>query len=507
MPKRKEVRKLKSVCLRSIAKNIDKLWSKDFNKYFAEMPHLLYVIGPFHYFTNSLIQELLDTMDEMNCLKKSHFHLLFTPVITSLDLSHSRAVAGRDNIIKILQWQSWRLTHLNLSHLNGIASQTLADLVRALPQLQALNLSVTKCNDQVLSVLGHHCRHLRELSVVSCCSVSDAGAFSLSGVSNSPGCAELIYLNLDGTNVTVNGAVYLLNHLTNLQHFSFYNVCGALEALHKQRDQGIVSNNGCTMTKVFQLRNLLLFGSMQDLNVSSVQFSINSCPFVTEVKFVNVGDDFLGPLKDLKHLRVLELCGIHRDQLTFQNGVLPILASVGHSILSLTLDGINDIDLWLIGLQCVNLEEFVIRIEEGLYNEINFPSHTQPKKLITSAFLKLRRWTMFIGTGISNLSKEMLQIFLTNARHLTYLVFSGIDVFNTAVLSGVLQHNPLEDLELLKVENCNQLTPDLIWHLLKGENSLTSVSLLNCREISLSDCNSFQRFADKNNFDLKVHFI
>ena len=49
-----------------------------------------------------------------------------------------------------------RLTSVNLSKLNGLSARALSDLVMALPGMKILNLEMTKCNDQVLSVIGKY---------------------------------------------------------------------------------------------------------------------------------------------------------------------------------------------------------------------------------------------------------------------------------------------------------------------------------------------------------------
>ena len=49
-----------------------------------------------------------------------------------------------------------KLISVNLSGLKSLSAKALAEFVKTFPALKALNLEKTKCNDQVLAILGRY---------------------------------------------------------------------------------------------------------------------------------------------------------------------------------------------------------------------------------------------------------------------------------------------------------------------------------------------------------------
>ncbi|XP_029645525.1 uncharacterized protein LOC115219491 [Octopus sinensis] len=235
MPRRKSAESLKKQCLHSIAFNMDKMLSSDFYSSFPVGPRLYYVIGPFSCLTTEMTQDLINILSEQRLLKRHHLQVLICTHLKQLQLDVCGSIANHDSVARMVGVRCQTLTKLNLSSLNNISTKILVDLIYNVPQIQSLVLQNTKCNDQVMSVIGRTCCHLRELNVFNC-PVTDSGAFGLcvknSAAGGVPNCSQLVSLDINATAVSLNGASTILQNLHHLKYFQYCDVCAVFEKLY-----------------------------------------------------------------------------------------------------------------------------------------------------------------------------------------------------------------------------------------------------------------------------------
>ncbi|WAR21946.1 hypothetical protein MAR_015920 [Mya arenaria] len=102
MPANLNTKSLKQFCLRKIALCFDSFWMKSFNEQFKDVPRILYVIGPFDHMTNETVQDLINSLIDVNRLKAVHFQLLLQESVVRLDLSKAPKPAVSDSVLKVI---------------------------------------------------------------------------------------------------------------------------------------------------------------------------------------------------------------------------------------------------------------------------------------------------------------------------------------------------------------------------------------------------------------------
>ncbi|ESO97012.1 hypothetical protein LOTGIDRAFT_231759 [Lottia gigantea] len=222
MPRKKSSDSLADICLKNIAKNMDSYWLSDLDSDFGENPYLMYIVGPFEHLTEWQIQKLIYTLSSLKLLKRRHLQILISGILKSLDLSKSIIAANNGLILKSVAFRCQRLTSLNIRGCNYITPNVIAESIRNLPLLKHLQLSRTKTNDMVLSVIGDYCSFLLSLDI-SGCVVSNKGADNLCQTysKDGPKCLSLQKLNIQATHITIKGAVAIIQTFRDLRLFDF----------------------------------------------------------------------------------------------------------------------------------------------------------------------------------------------------------------------------------------------------------------------------------------------
>ncbi|KAJ7317332.1 hypothetical protein JRQ81_003494 [Phrynocephalus forsythii] len=240
MPKRKSVRSLQELCLEKIARNLERVWIKDYTddclgKYHVlptsqrlcpgpEVPHqtsLQRDAFSFHP-AGFLVHELLQFMGKRKLLTAALLGSLLVPQLKTLDLSICPQLVTKAVVTPL---RCKNLSTLVLQDCNQIPAGTLLGLIKALPRLLKLNISSTQCNTQVLSAVASCCRQLRELDISGCQRLSPYSLFHLA-YNPSTGsfcCSGLQILVLGPLNPRINreelvwALVFLLLALPNLR--------------------------------------------------------------------------------------------------------------------------------------------------------------------------------------------------------------------------------------------------------------------------------------------------
>ncbi|GAB1604414.1 uncharacterized protein LOC115219491 [Argonauta hians] len=232
MPQRKSAESLKKQCLHIIALHMDNVFQVGSRPCFYEFES-------FGCLTAEMTQDLINTLSEQRLLKCHHLQMLICTRLKHLDLGACAAVANYDSVVRKIAERCQTLTKLNLSSLNNISPKILVDLIKSIPQIQSLVLKNTKCNDQVMCVIGQTCCQLRELNVYGCCQITDLGAYGLCKKNNCvggvPNCSQLVSLDINSTAVSLNGASNILENLHNLKYFQYCDVFSVFEKIYQNR--------------------------------------------------------------------------------------------------------------------------------------------------------------------------------------------------------------------------------------------------------------------------------
>ncbi|CAL4225617.1 unnamed protein product, partial [Meganyctiphanes norvegica] len=234
---------LKQQCICSISNHMDDIWCKDYvENWMNQGKKLLYILGPFHDLTSSLVEMIIKELDSKKKLRKHHLHLLLVYHLDRLVLN--RETQQFAYAMTLLSTQCKKIRHLGLRN-SHLPRNSLNNVIMSLPLLQILDLSGAQVQDQTLSVCAAYCKRLREL-VLRDTSVSDMGIMSLClGVNNSfidptehPLTANtLLKLDLMGTQVTECGVQCAFENMKKMQYLLHSTTLQALDKLVKQRER------------------------------------------------------------------------------------------------------------------------------------------------------------------------------------------------------------------------------------------------------------------------------
>ncbi|XP_071090888.1 uncharacterized protein [Haliotis cracherodii] len=504
MPLPHTVRTLKQVCLRNISKNMDRLWSADFDRLFADMPRLYYVLGPFDYMTSEMIQELLDTLCADHRVRRSHLHLLLTGRLKELDFSKCSNMTSMLHLVGI---RCQKLTKLDLSNCSVATQTVLCSIFQSLPLLSWLNLRQTKTNDQVLTTILSTCKKLQHLNLFAC-PVTDRGIANIfqelqngNGASNmkqKSNCiasgVSLKYLNISATKISSKGAIMILNMCPNLHVLLYADVIDAVAQTCNSGDN----------EDTLKLRTLNASAlKCREVSPESVQLAVLRCPFVTEINFYqNASDSTLQYLKELKHLNTLEITSDQWGDVTFFDGLKPLFTSIGPNIRSLGLYDIKDLDIGQLGVLCPNLKR--LKCVMAVFNSVAFIDTPLSGKDLKSIYRELDNLMVVIGNDGTNFSASMFEQILENATSLSELHLINVQCMCTDLLLRILEKHGMQSLSSLTLESCNRLSGDAISRLICCENPLRALCLRNCQDTSQQDVDGFRKYVKKHNLQLSI---
>ncbi|XP_046565694.1 uncharacterized protein LOC124274364 [Haliotis rubra] len=504
MPVPHTVRTLKQACLRNISKNMDRLWSADFDRLFADTPRLYYVLGPFDYMTSEMIQELLDTLCADHRVRRSHMHLLLTGRLKELDFSKCSNMTSMLHLVGI---RCQKLTKLDLSNCS-VASQTvLCSIFQSLPLLRWLNLRQTKTNDQVLTTILSSCKKLQHLNLFAC-PVTDRGITNIfkepengnssSNMKQKNTCStsgvSLTYLNISATKISSKGAVIILNMCPNLHVLLYADVIDAVAQISNSSDH---EHN-------LKLRTLNASGlKCREVSPESVQLAVLRCPFVTEINFYqNANDSTLQYLKELKHLNTLEITSDQWGDVTFFDGLKPLFLSIGPNIRSLGLYDIKDLDIGQLGVLCPKLKR--LKCVMAVFNSVAFIDTPLSGKDLRSIYRDLDNLMVVIGNDCTDFSASMFEQILENATGLSELHLINVQCMSSDLLLRIIAMHGMQSLSSLTLESCNRISGDAISRLIRCENPLCALCLRNCQDTTQQDVDGYRKYVKKHNLQLSI---
>ncbi|XP_052269674.1 uncharacterized protein LOC127871067 isoform X2 [Dreissena polymorpha] len=375
----------------------------------------------------------------------------------------------------------------------------MCDFLKCIPEIKHLNLSNTKCNDQVLSVIGHNCPKLHHLAI-NFTPVTDSGLFSLcQAPMDTAGCKQITHLDIRGTTVRLRGALHCLQNLPDIHYLGFDSICDVIA-----KDIELRRKNG-KEAKIYKFREICddFLGTKPDSILSVCQW----CPYVCKAVFTSgITDENFKAMSALKHLRTLHICSSGSNAVTFTAGVLSLLKDIGHQLEDFMLVDVDFVDLTAIGMYCKNLASLTLWTQdqtESPTNAIDLQGLNlfQIYKKLTSCVICMNPnfGPGKVMTGLSVLLKAAL---LLQRLSLSYMETLTSDVF-----MDVLNFNQLSHLEAACFPSCPNLGPDVVVRLLQGSNQLQKLDLTHCEKITRKNYEEFKAFVALNNFKLDISWI
>ena len=400
-----------------------------------------------------------------------------------------------------------KIQKLNIGYCNQVSARIIADVVNSASNIQYLNLQRTKCNDQVLSLIGHKLHNIKEL-IVSSCPITDMGIMSLC-VNFDPSfvkCGKLLKLDINNTAVTHKGAQRAVEHLQNLAWLDFPDIC---DVIHRTR-KDCVDCDKDELPKEQELKlRLLTISQMKEYAApiyDTVRVSVLACPLVTEVNFISgASDKCVRLLSSLEHLRALHLGNSDVELITFEGGILPMLTERGATLLDFSLHEVNKIDIGAIAACCPNLKKFSC-IVAG-YPTAEFPVHTHPELIMAMKhppFAKLEHVKVLIHSPENTFPPQYVKLLTVKALKLQSLHFAYVQSLDDTVLNFILDENSFKNLEACYLESCNRLTGDGIRRLIQLCEVMKSLSLKYCNEITRQDFSDYLKFRSDNNYEMDI---
>ncbi|XP_041371068.1 uncharacterized protein LOC121384653 isoform X2 [Gigantopelta aegis] len=453
-----------------------------------------------------MIQELINALISEHKLRRLHFQLLLTNRLDHIDFSHCPNLS---NIPHLIGLRCQKLTSLNISNCSWITASSVSSMIENLPQLKKLLLRNTKVNDNVLATIHKFCQNLQVLDVFAC-PITDVGAINLCGRThnNSRLCDNFKKLDISATKIGNTGASEILKTFKNLLHLGYADVMEAVTLASGQLGCASKdSENNDLNSQVFQLRTLTATGlKCKEVSPQSVYVACSVCPFITEVIFYQGAiNSSLQNLKYLQHLHSLEITSDQAEDVTFFDGLVPLLKEIGSRLYSVGLFDIKDLDLGKLGVLCPALEN--LKCVMAAFNSVAFYESFLTGLESKQIYRCLKKIMIVVGNDSTNFSAGTFQTMLVNAEHLQVMHLVNVQCMTSELLLQVIKCHGLKSLCKVYMESCNQLTVSGIRELLFCDNPLNSLIVKHCEEITRCDFDNLNRLVHQNNFDLAIEWV
>ena len=391
--------------------------------------------------------------------------------------------------------------------------------------LRVLDLKHTGIDDQCLGVLGANCKDLRYTDTlysiyltrkliihneksrnldVSFCKVTDQGLQMLCIEENrSPGCCLIEQLSILKTNVTRKGFKQMVLRQKNLSALLWGDSLAALSELSAELET----------QRTFPLSQLgrVLVGSdecvLHILRASFIcpNLSITNMKIQCDSSLSNACLSFVVSMPRVK-LRELYLIGGNNLLITFFDGIVPVLKTIGENLIVLKISKFEFVEPFVVVVNCPNLKR--LKLSSNCYTENatlnSFPVEGSLRHLEEFAF---RGSDPFEATE-TNLSEHQLTCFLSSPR-LKELNIQFCAMLTDKIFEEAFRRTKFEKLMYVNLSCCDSITQTGLDILKREENSILFLYVEFCfyhheNRLLQADWTSI---AKEKNWDIQVCFV
>ncbi|XP_062430547.1 uncharacterized protein LOC134139806 [Rhea pennata] len=538
MPRRKAVPALGSLCLRSLARDMQSVWARDYSENYLGAYRFRHVVGPFSDLAPGLVQDLIRLLGESRRLTRAALHLLLVPQLQELSLRSCSGLAS-NAIGQLVAERCKSLSSLDLHGCSRLSADVLVDLLEGLPLLCKPGLAKTQANVQVLSAVGSCCRRLQELDVSHCKKVSPRALLHLAydPLAGALCCPALRVLLAHGLEAPAGGDVaaalaFLLLALPHLEFLAHGAVPDALCLIHTQQLDGVgnAAPGFPSLRELAQRRGAAADRPWLTLPLRRVEevtepFLATLCAVCPDAEDVGVwlGDGPAAGWDGLCWSRLAHLtltCTGRRGWPLVR--VLPLARSLGPRLNTLALHGFcceDELSLGALLSSCPHLRAFSTDLHPPPRPPAAGPDGDPPVELLhwdtdllPNTFPQLRRFSLALAGASSPFPAQhslvlraTLASLLCRSPQLQSLSLLCVPFSLDTVFEAVLMAPgpPLLELQELSLAE-SQVSSRIVWLLLAADSCLRSLDLSHCRDIHRRDYDRFLQAVQKQQLDLDI---
>lgn len=514
MPKRKEVHSLEDLALKAVGSYVTTFGKRLIRQFFLNPStgvgmlqkninwlNTLLISSVPYYLYNRMAAEVLKAIQQLIEKTKKNFNQLQPMMlfVNEMNVVVSLTETVINENLKGMDFTRWpkmmryilykrldKMTgveNLNLGSCLGdrnIHDKSFLNAIAGMKNLHTLCLCFD-CTDLIIQILGENCSKLQNLDVTSSRSVTERCVPYLLKLK------ELKELQLNRTSMSIPGYAQLLIGLPKLQ------------------DLGRCDDFGPILQYIYNTNpsagpfEIVKFHS-RDMSTEQLKLLVYMCPKLYHVSLFHDGHlwniTLLTVLQNLTELKLLS-CDFYTDS------VKQLLEIKGQKITSLHLEHVEEIDLNAL----MYISQFCPRLKSLVLYNCDFLAHTSlfanPDHLKIKPFQDLEK--IFCVADSASLH---LQFLLTHCVKIKNIHLGSSTGMNHNLMVKILERNPMQHLEVLRVLYSNDFNMRTVELLLANCSQLKVLSELESwHGISREELKNFKDLIKVNNFDLDVQPI
>ena len=302
--------------------------------------------------------------------------------------------------------------------------------------------------------------------------------------SGSPGCRSIQQLSIKDTTVTGSGVETVLleqTHLTFLDCEFFILFC----ALAKLSAFGPF--------RTFPLSRIPAARLRSDGEMLSFQRAISICNQLVITRLEIECDRESSGLTDYDAFHILSLAnfdlrelifdGLTDSSITFARGIAPVLETVGEKLRVLEIGGAENVDLSFIVTRCTSLRKLRFSYNKSYANCRLPKTETAGMAELTDFFFEASKES----DDVNKYPSENHVSFILSSPLLQKLHVNCCATLSDAALAHSFRRSKFGNLSFVNISGCHSITNSGLAWFMKDENSISHLSLDNCKALTLND--------------------